>query len=81
MQPRQQCRTLHADPPAVFQFRYATSFNQPLGSWVVGSSANATSMLYQATAFELPANAPWYDWQWEEEGEDDEDADEDEDEE
>ena len=41
-------------------FGGASSFNQLLGVWVVRPGADTDSMFIRATAFELPANAPWY---------------------
>ena len=38
----------------------ASSFNQPLGAWVVGPGADTRYMFDDNIAFELPANAPWY---------------------
>ena len=41
-------------------FDHASSFNQPLGAWAVQLGASTQDMFYAATAFDLPANAPWY---------------------
>ena len=46
-------------------FNHASSFNQPLGAWTVQPCATIDHVYNRgifrgATAFELPANAPWY---------------------
>ena len=42
-----------------FMSTFASSFNQPLGAWAVQPNASTQDMFYAATAFDLPANAPW----------------------